>query len=64
MRGYVAKGLQSLGLELEYAQMLAALDTVVANSGENRLNDVVSSVTGQPPKLFKEFVEVNRNIWV
>ena len=59
----VAVDLESLGLMPEYAHMLAALDTAVANGIEHRLNDEVLLVTGRSPKQFLEFVEANREIW-
>ncbi|KAH0536043.1 hypothetical protein FGG08_007050 [Glutinoglossum americanum] len=59
-----AADLRSANLQADYAQMLAALDTAVANGVESRLNDEVLLVTGRSPKTFQEFVEVNKKVWV
>ncbi|KUJ20904.1 NAD(P)-binding protein [Mollisia scopiformis] len=49
----------------DYAKMLAKLETVIKNGGEERLNDVVSKVTGREPKRFEDFVDemVGKGVW-
>lgn len=51
------------GVPQGYADVLASLDTVIKNGGEDRLNDVVFSVTGKKPRSFEEFVEKNKAVW-
>ncbi|KAF3017887.1 hypothetical protein E8E14_012980 [Neopestalotiopsis sp. 37M] len=53
----------SFGVPQEYADVLATLDTNIKNGGEDRMNDVVSSVTGQSPRSFEDFVEKNKAVW-
>jgi hypothetical protein len=60
----LAEELQSFDLQPDYAQVLAALDTAVSNGVEERLNNKVLSVAGRPPKLFQEFVNENRQVWI
>jgi festuclavine dehydrogenase len=49
----------------DYAKMLAELETVIKNGGEERLNDVVLKVTGSEPKKFEDFVDemIKKGIW-
>ena len=44
-----------------FAGFLAALDTMVANGGEERLNTVVEQVIGRPPKSFRTYIEENKD---
>ncbi|KAK3329743.1 hypothetical protein B0H66DRAFT_634881 [Apodospora peruviana] len=55
---------QSFGMPADYASMMSALDTGIKYGMENRTNDVVLSVTGVPPKRFREFAESNKEVWV
>ncbi len=49
----------------DYAKMLAELETVIKNGGEERLNDVVLKVTGRKPKRLEDFVDecMKKGIW-
>jgi len=49
----------------DYAKMLAELETVIKNGGEERLNDVVLNVTGREPKRLEDFVDecAKKGIW-
>ena len=49
------------GIPEGYARPLAMMDTMIANGGEDRLNDVVQKMTGRPPKTFRKFAEQNRD---
>lgn len=41
----------------DYAKMLAELDTVIKNGGEEKLNGVVLSVTGRPSRGLEDFMD-------
>ena len=56
--------LQQWGIPDDFAGFLAALDTMIANGGEQRLNDVVERVTGRPPKKFRAYVDENKHKFV
>lgn len=49
----------------DYAKMLAGLDTVIREGGEERVNDVVLEVRGRKPKTLEEFVDecVKKGVW-
>lgn len=49
------------GIPDGFAGFLAALDTMVANGGEERLNNVVEQVIGRPPKSFRAYIEENKD---
>ncbi|KAI1090364.1 putative ergot alkaloid A [Rostrohypoxylon terebratum] len=51
-------------IEPEYASTLAAMDTEIKHGAENRLNDVVRTVTGKEPKKFRDFAEENKAVWL
>lgn len=51
------------GIGEGYAQVLASMDIPIKNGSEEKLNDVVLTVTGRKPKTFKEFAEENKSIW-
>ncbi|ETS75214.1 hypothetical protein PFICI_13698 [Pestalotiopsis fici W106-1] len=53
----------SFSVPEKYADVLASLDTNIKNGGEDRLNDVVLSVTGEEPRTFEDFVEKNKAVW-
>lgn len=52
------------GLPESYAKALAAMDNLIKNGSEARLNDVVLSVTGNKPKTFREFAQENKDVWI
>ncbi|KAK7738063.1 hypothetical protein SLS63_002396 [Diaporthe eres] len=52
------------GLSEEYAKVLAGMDTPIKNGSEEKLNNVVLTVTGSKPKSFKEFAVANKSIWL
>ncbi|TVY91676.1 Agroclavine dehydrogenase [Lachnellula willkommii] len=53
-------------MPLDYARMLAELDTAIKEGKEERVNDVVKCVTGREPKTLGEFVDegVRDGVWV
>ncbi len=53
--------LRQAGIPDGLAGFLAALDTMVANGGEEKLNDVIEKVIGRPPKRFSAYVEGNKD---
>lgn len=55
---------ETLGLPEQYGKMLADMDTIVKNGGEERTNDVVLRVTGRAPKTFRKFAEENKALWI
>ncbi|KAH8682273.1 hypothetical protein BX600DRAFT_448127, partial [Xylariales sp. PMI_506] len=55
---------RSFGMPLDYAGMLAKLDTLIKEGAENRVNDVVVSVSGKRPRSFREFVAAKRDTWL
>lgn len=52
------------GAPPEYANILAGLDTLIRDGGEDRINDVVQQVTGRPPRSFRQFIEENKEVWL
>ena len=52
------------GIPDGFAGFLAALDTMVANRGEERLNNVVEQVIDRPPKTFRSYIEENKKKFV
>ena len=52
---------RQVGIPDGFAGFLAALDTMVANGGEDGLNDVVEQVIGRPPRRFRAYVERNKD---
>ncbi|KAK3341093.1 hypothetical protein B0T25DRAFT_509932 [Lasiosphaeria hispida] len=54
---------QSLGMPENYARMMSSLDNAIKVGSENRVNDVVLSVTGRAPKPFREFAESVKSVW-
>lgn len=40
------------------------MDTEIAHSAENRLNDTVEKVTGRPPRKFRDFPIENKQAWL
>ncbi|CZR54317.1 related to nucleoside-diphosphate-sugar epimerase family protein [Phialocephala subalpina] len=59
-----AKGMANFMPE-DYANLLAGLETVIKNGGEERLNDVVLKVTGHEPRGLEDFVDewVGKGVW-
>ncbi|RYX85695.1 ergot alkaloid biosynthesis protein [bacterium] len=51
------------GIESQYAQVLAAMDTAIANGGEERLTSEVLDITGYAPTSFADFVRASRDVW-
>ncbi|KAK1973666.1 agroclavine dehydrogenase [Colletotrichum cereale] len=54
----------SFGLPKEYAPVLATLDTIIKNGGENRMNDVVQIAIGKTPRKFRDYVEEKKAVWL
>ena len=51
----MSHSLVSHGLPKHLAKFLASIKAATANGAEERMNDVVEQVTGQPPKSFDTF---------
>lgn len=51
------------GMALEYAAVLAAMDTAIAAGAEDRLTGEVLRVTGHTPTSFEEFATQIRAVW-
>jgi festuclavine dehydrogenase len=56
--------LTSAGLSEDQAKSLASLEGVIKEGGEERLNDVVLKITGQPPRTFREYAEASKSEWI
>lgn len=56
--------LTSAGLSEDHATALASLEGVINQRGEERLNDVVIKITGQPPRTFREYAEASKSEWI
>ncbi|KAK0631909.1 hypothetical protein B0T14DRAFT_532502 [Immersiella caudata] len=54
---------QSYGMPEPYANMLSSMDTSIKFGAENRTNDVVLSITGVPPKPFREYAKSVKSVW-
>lgn len=52
------------GISEEYAKVLAGMDIPIKNGSEEKLNDVVLTVTGKKAKSFKEFAVENKSTWL
>ncbi|KAL2287836.1 hypothetical protein FJTKL_04648 [Diaporthe vaccinii] len=52
------------GISEEYAKVLAGMDIPIKNGTEEKLNDVVLTVTGKKAKSFKEFAVENKSTWL
>lgn len=61
----LVQGVQAF-MPLDYARMLAGLDTAIREGKEERVNDVVKRVTGREPKTLGELVDegVRDGVWV
>lgn len=46
------------------AAMMAQMDTMVKEGAEDRLNDVVQTLTGIPPLSFREFASREKHVWI
>lgn len=55
--------IKNSGIGEEYAHVLAGMDIPIKNGSEEKLNDVVLTVTGRNPKTFREFAEESKSIW-
>ncbi|KUI57114.1 Agroclavine dehydrogenase [Cytospora mali] len=53
-----------MGFSEVHANFLGSMDVMIKNGLENRLNDVVLSVTGKKPKTFREFAQEHRDAWI
>ncbi|KAK9779656.1 putative Agroclavine dehydrogenase [Seiridium cardinale] len=59
----LSEWLQGSGIPAPYASVLASMDTIIKNGGEEQLNDVVVTVTGKNPRGIREFIEENKAVW-
>ena len=46
-----------------YANFLTFLEASAAKGEEERMNDAVERVTGQPPQDFDSFVQQHKAVW-
>jgi festuclavine dehydrogenase len=62
----LAEAMTNLGIPVDYAKLLAQLDTVIKNGEEERLNSVILDITGHEPTRFQDFVDrcVESGVWV
>jgi hypothetical protein len=51
------------GMPESAADLLSSMDTAVKFGAENRTNDVVLSITGVAPKLFREYARSVKSVW-
>jgi hypothetical protein len=56
--------LTSMGLSEDHATFLASLEVVIKQGCEEKLNDVVLKITGQPPRTFHEYAEASKSEWI
>jgi ergot alkaloid biosynthesis protein len=54
---------EQLGLPPEYAPILAAMDTAIAQGAENRVTDEVQGITGREPSSFLAFAAAAQQAW-
>ncbi|KAG9234145.1 fungal-specific transcription factor domain-containing protein [Amylocarpus encephaloides] len=61
----LANGMKSAGMPVDYADMLAQLDTFIKEGKEERMNDCVERITGRKPRKLEEFVQeaVEGGVW-
>lgn len=61
----IARDMMKSGLDEDFACCLAQLDTAVKEGKEERLNDVVSRITGRDPKRLEAYIQecVERGVW-
>ncbi len=62
--GQLSQFHQTNGLTKEYADGLAALDTLIASGSENRTTDWVEQLAGRSPVTFTSFAQANRSAWL
>ena len=60
----LAARMQEVGVPAEYAGMLAGMDGLIAEGGEERLNEVVVELIGKAPRGFREFAEAEKACWL
>lgn len=54
----------SMGIELQYAEILSAMDIGIANGSEDRVSDEVVSITGKTPIKLSGFSARCREVWI
>jgi len=59
----IEKRHQDFGLPDDYSRMLSALEMNVKYGMEDRINDIVFSLTGSHPKKFKDLAEASKAVW-
>ena len=55
---------QSFGMPEDYSKFMSFMDTNIKHGSEDRLNDVVLSVTGKQPNVFRDFAEAAKATWL
>ncbi|KAL2154435.1 hypothetical protein VTH82DRAFT_3111 [Thermothelomyces myriococcoides] len=51
------------GIPEDYLRILAAMDVAIKERSEDRTNDVILTITGQPPREFRDFAESVKHVW-
>jgi len=59
----IAERFTTLGLDPEYARVLAQMDEAIAQGAEDRTSDAVERLTGTPPRSFEDFAIQNACVW-
>lgn len=54
----------SMQMPQQLAQFVTSLEVLSANGAEDRMNDVVETVTGRPPQNLDAWVEENKTAWL
>jgi festuclavine dehydrogenase len=62
----LAEAMTRFGIPVDYAKVLAQLDTAIKSGEEERLNSVILDVTAHEPTRFHDFVKrcVESGVWV
>jgi hypothetical protein len=57
------EGLIQAGVSDYYARFLTRIEILASQDFENATGDAVKTMTGHPPKSFRQFVEENKATW-
>lgn len=57
--------IEDVEMDAEFAQFTSMMDETIVKAGsENRLNDVIESLTGKPPRSFGDYAKASRHLWI
>ncbi|RYP93153.1 hypothetical protein DL770_000727 [Monosporascus sp. CRB-9-2] len=59
----LTKHLESTGMPVEDARMLAGMDVMIREGAEDKTNNVVEELTGAPPMPFRDFAAREKDTW-